>query len=159
MGFKKPPFHQARLIILDEPTTALTPPEVARLSRVIRNLREKGISFIFVSHMLEELIELSERIVVLRDGRHIGTLAKKEFAVTTLSSTIAGRTLTPFSRRLRNSEPRTVLDVHHLGVAGHFSGMSFSLLAGEILGVAGLTDSGRSLFDPDSVQPAQGRIR
>jgi ABC-type sugar transport system ATPase subunit len=138
--------REARLIILDEPTTALTPPEVARLFRVIRNLREKGISFIFVSHMLEELIELSERIVVLRDGKHIGTLGKAQFAVTTLSSMIAGRTLNPPARRSRDSEERTVLEVRNLSVTGHFSAVTFSLLAGEILGIAGLTGSGRSVL-------------
>jgi len=138
--------REARLIILDEPTTALTPPEVARLFRVIRNLREKGISFIFVSHMLEELIELSERIVVLRDGRHIGTLGKEQFTVTALSSMIAGRTLTPSARSLLASERRTVFEVRNLSVADHFSAVTFSLLAGEILGIAGLTGSGRSVL-------------
>jgi len=136
----------ARLIILDEPTAALTPLEVSRLFRVIRNLRDKGIGFIFVSHMLEELINLSERIVVLRDGKHIGTLEKEEFETTTLSAMIAGRTLTSPARTARTGELRTVLDVRNFGVPGHFSDVSFSLAAGEILGVAGLTGSGRSVL-------------
>jgi ABC-type sugar transport system ATPase subunit len=136
--------REARLIILDEPTTALTPPEVARLFRVIRNLREKGITFIFVSHMLEELIDVSDRIVVLRDGRHVGTLVREEFEVSALSSMIAGRTLTPPARELRSNERRTVLDVHNLSVIGQFSAVSFSLRSGEILGIAGLTGSGRT---------------
>lgn len=138
--------REARLIILDEPTTALTPPEVARLFRVIRNLRDKGIGFIFVSHMLEELIELSERIVVLRDGRRIGMLKREEFAVTTLSAMIAGRTLTPPARPVRAAKARTVLDVRNFSVPGHFSNVNFSLSASEILGVAGLTGSGRSVL-------------
>jgi ABC-type sugar transport system ATPase subunit len=139
--------RDAKLIILDEPTTALTPPEVARLFRVIRNLREKGISFIFVSHMLEELIDLSDRIVVLRDGKHIGTLVREEFALDVLSRMIAGRTLTPPARMMANSsKQQVVLSVNNLGVKGHFSDVSFSLRAGEILGVAGLTGSGRSVL-------------
>lgn len=139
--------REAKLIILDEPTTALTPPEVARLFRVIRNLREKGVSFIFVSHMLEELIELSDRIVVLRDGKHIGTLAREEFAADVLSRMIAGRTLAPPARQITNGgNERIVLNVRSLSVKGHFSDVSFSLHAGEILGVAGLTGSGRSIL-------------
>jgi ABC-type sugar transport system ATPase subunit len=139
--------REAKLIILDEPTTALTPPEVARLFRVIRNLRTKGISFIFVSHMLEELIELSDRIVVLRDGRHIGTLAREEFAVDVLSRMIAGRTLAPPARVITNGgKQRIALSVNNLSVKGHFSAVSFLLHAGEILGVAGLTGSGRSVL-------------
>ena len=139
--------RDAKLIILDEPTTALTPPEVARLFRVILNLREKGISFIFVSHMLEELIEISDRVVVLRDGKHIGTLVREEFAVGVLSRMIAGRALNPPARELSSGgEQRIVLSVDSLIVRGHFSSVSFSLRAGEILGVAGLTGSGRSVL-------------
>ena len=138
--------REAKLIILDEPTTALTPPEVGRLFRVIQNLRAKGISFIFVSHMLEELVELSDRIVVLRDGRHIGTLAREAFEVGTLSRMIAGRTLIPPARDLPSSDQRTVLDVRNLSLTGHFSSVTFSLRAGEILGIAGLTGSGRSVL-------------
>jgi ABC-type sugar transport system ATPase subunit len=139
--------RDAKLIILDEPTTALTPPEVVRLFRVIRNLREKGISFIFVSHMLEELIELSDRIVVLRDGKHIGTLVREEFAADVLSRMIAGRTLAPPAREIiSSSKQRVVLSVDNLRVKGHFTDVSFSLHAGEILGAAGLTGSGRSVL-------------
>jgi ABC-type sugar transport system ATPase subunit len=139
--------RDARLIILDEPTTALTPPEVARLFRVILNLREKGISFIFVSHMLEELVEISDRIVVLRDGKHIGTLVREEFAVGVLSRMIAGRALNPRVRELTDRDKnRIVLGVNNLSVKGHFSSVSFALRAGEILAIAGLTGSGRSVL-------------
>jgi len=139
--------RDAKLIILDEPTTALTPLEVARLFRVIRNLRDKGIGFIFVSHMLEELIELSDRIVVLRDGNHIGTLAREQFSVDVLSRMIAGRTLAPPARpAINSSERQVVLRIDNLSVKGHFSAVSFWLHRGEILGVAGLTGSGRSVL-------------
>jgi ABC-type sugar transport system ATPase subunit len=139
--------RDAKLIVLDEPTTALTPPEVTRLFRVIRNLREKGIGFIFVSHMLEELIDLSDRIVVLRDGKHIGTLAREEFSVDVLSKMIAGRTITPPARVIADGNKQQIaLRVNNVSVKGHFSDVSFSLYAGEILGVAGLTGSGRSVL-------------
>jgi ABC-type sugar transport system ATPase subunit len=139
--------RDAKLIILDEPTTALTPPEVTRLFRVIRNLREKGIGFIFVSHMLEELIDLSHRIVVLRDGKHIGTLAREQFSSGVLSTMIAGRTLAPPTRvATSRGKQQIALSVNNLSVKGHFSAVSFSLHAGEILGIAGLTGSGRSVL-------------
>ena len=83
--------REARLIILDEPTTALTPPEVERLFSIIKRLREQGITFIFISHMLEELMELSDSITVLRDGENVGELAKTEFDRQRLSELIAGQ--------------------------------------------------------------------
>ena len=69
--------RHARLVILDEPTTALTPPEVAKLFGIIRRLSSQGITFIFISHMLEELTELSDTITVLRDGRNEGSLGQE----------------------------------------------------------------------------------
>ncbi|HVP18524.1 MAG TPA: sugar ABC transporter ATP-binding protein [Spirochaetia bacterium] len=136
--------RDARLIILDEPTTALTPPEVERLFSIIRRLRDQGITFIFISHMLEELMELSDSITVLRDGRNVGFLSKAEFDRGRLSELIAGRTLNEAARRGARREGTPHIVARGLGLAGEFSGVSFSLRRGEILGVAGLQGSGRS---------------
>jgi ABC-type sugar transport system ATPase subunit len=136
--------RQARLVILDEPTTALTPPEVARLFGIIRRLKEQGITFIFISHMLEELMELSDSITVLRDGRNVGSLAKEEFDRRALSSLIAGRTLAERSARRVQGSSRTRLEVRSLGLPGEFADISFRVAQGEILGLAGLAGSGRS---------------
>ncbi len=136
--------RNARLVILDEPTTALTPPEVARLFAIIRRLREQqGIPFIFISHMLEELMELSDTILVLRDGRAVGSLQRGEYDHRRLSELIAGRTL---AARLKGEAPRGTevrLEVRALSRPGAFQEVSFRLRRGEILGIAGLQGSGR----------------
>jgi ABC-type sugar transport system ATPase subunit len=136
--------RNARLVILDEPTTALTPPEVARLFGIIKRLRDQGITFIFISHMLEELMELSERITVLRDGRDVGRLRQGEFDVAKLSELIAGRTLSGGMHRAIRREGVPRLEVRNLSLYGEFQSVSFSIQRGEILGIAGLQGSGRS---------------
>ncbi len=136
--------RDARLIILDEPTTALTPPEVERLFSIIKRLRDQGITFIFISHMLEELMELSDSITVLRDGKNVGELAKGQFDRRRLSELIAGRTLSESARHGARREGTPHIEARGLGLAGEFSGVSFSLQRGQILGVAGLQGSGRS---------------
>jgi ABC-type sugar transport system ATPase subunit len=136
--------RNARLVVLDEPTTALTPPEVERLFAIIRRLREQGITFVFVSHMLEELIELSDSICVLRDGRNVGSLARGEFDTARLSALIAGRTLREGGRRAPPGGGPARLEVRGLALPGAFEDVSFALGKGEILGLAGLQGSGRS---------------
>ncbi|HEU4384229.1 MAG TPA: sugar ABC transporter ATP-binding protein [Anaeromyxobacteraceae bacterium] len=136
--------REARLVILDEPTTALTPPEVARLFAIIRRLEEQGITFLFVSHMLEELVQLSDVIGVLRDGKNVGVLRREEFDLSALSRMIAGRSLTQAARRAAAREGAPKIEVKDLSLPGEFSGVSFSLQRGEILGLAGLQGSGRS---------------
>ncbi len=136
--------RRARLVILDEPTTALTPPEVERLFAVIRRLRGQGISFIFISHMLEELTGLSDSIAVLRDGRNAGTLAKDHFDIRRLSEMIAGRTISTAARRGGRRSAEAHVEVRGLSLPGELEDVSFSLRRGEILGVAGLSGSGRS---------------
>ncbi len=136
--------RNARLIILDEPTTALTPPEVERLFTVINRLKQQNITFIFVSHMLEELIELSDHIVVLRDGRFVGRLERSEFSSETLSQMIAGRTLSGWTSHREPPQGPPVLEVRGLTLPGEIYDVSFKLHKGEILGIAGLQGSGRS---------------
>lgn len=154
--------RNARLVVLDEPTTALAPPEVARLFTIIRRLSGQGITFLFVSHMLEELTQLSDAICVLRDGRNVGSLVREEFDRARLSELIAGRTLRTGARRApaRGGAPR--LEVRNLVLPGAFEDVSFMLGRGEILGVAGLQGSGRaavvrSLFGAPPA--ARGEIR
>ena len=136
--------RNARLIILDEPTTALTPPEVERLFAIINRLKQQDISFIFVSHMLEELIELSDQIVVLRDGGFVGDLERSEFSSETLSQMIAGRTLRGQVAHRGSAQGSLVLEVRDLTLPGEMYDISFKLHKGEILGIAGLQGSGRS---------------
>jgi rhamnose transport system ATP-binding protein len=136
--------RNARLVILDEPTTALTPPEVAKLFGIIRRLAAQGITFIFISHMLEELTGLSDTVTVLRDGRNVGSLDKREFDLRKLSEMIAGRTLADRSLKGAVAAGEPFLEVRDLGLPGEFQNVSFALRRGEVLGLAGLAGSGRS---------------
>jgi ribose transport system ATP-binding protein len=136
--------RNASLIILDEPTTALTPPEVERLFAIITRLKQQGITFIFVSHMLEELIELSDQIVVLRDGRFVRELKRNTFNSETLSQIIAGRALSGRFTHRELTQEKPVLEVKGLTLPGEMHDISFQLCKGEILGIAGLQGSGRS---------------
>ncbi|HVV74006.1 MAG TPA: sugar ABC transporter ATP-binding protein, partial [Verrucomicrobiae bacterium] len=136
--------RQARLVILDEPTTALTPPEVARLFGVIRRLQDQGITFLFVSHLLDELIELCSEIFVLRDGLLSGHLQKPDFNARTLARLIAGHeVLEPTQSAVEMKHP-IKLEVRNLCGDGAFREVSFQLRTGEILGITGLQGSGRS---------------
>ncbi len=152
---------KARLIVLDEPTTALTPPDVQRLFSVIERLKGMGITFIFVSHMLEEIMSLSDRITVLRNGQYIGTLDRPEFDTEKLTQMIVGHSVVSVVSRKQVDERPVILEAREIGVGSSVSGISFRLRRGEILGIAGLQGSGRSalvrcLFG--SPPPDRGRL-
>lgn len=136
--------RQARLVILDEPTTALTPPEVARLFAVIHRLRSQGITFLFVSHLLDELLELSDEIFVLRDGVLVDHRQRGQFDARSLAQRIAGHDIAGPVERTVTKAQDSKLEVRHLSRAGEFQDVSFCLHAGEILGITGLQGSGRS---------------
>src|SRR5579871_5978395 len=143
---------RARILILDEPTSALSDKEVAELFRVIRNLRQSGVCMCYISHKMEEIAAIADRVVVLRDGRTIGEPAA--IAKITLGQIIArmvGRELSemyPTSVRRRGEEILTVRDlsVDHPALPGEkkVRGVSFSAYGGEILGLCGLMGSGRT---------------
>ncbi len=136
--------RSAKLVILDEPTTALTPLEVDRLFTIIERLKNQGITFVFVSHMIEELTRLADTIMVLRDGQTVGNLEKSEFDQRTLSQMIAGRTLSGRTGKRGLGSSDVCLEVRELTLPGEFTNISFQLRRGEVLGLAGLQGSGRS---------------
>jgi ABC-type sugar transport system ATPase subunit len=136
--------RQARLIILDEPTTALTPPEVARLFAIIRRLRSHGITFLFVSHLLDELLEISDEIFVLRDGFLTGHRQRGQFDSQSLAQLIAGHEVTGRGPTSPTGQRALKLEVRNLRRKGEFRDVSFCVRTGEILGITGLQGSGRS---------------
>jgi simple sugar transport system ATP-binding protein len=154
--------QQARIIFMDEPTTALTRREVQALFRVVQVLKDRGVALVFVSHKLEEVMQVSERLTVLRNGIVVAAGAASEFDRTSLVRAMTGRPLTdtPPSGSVRADEP-PVLAVEGLTLRGAFEDVSFSVRPGEVVGVTGLLGSGRteiaeSLF---GIRPAQsGRI-
>jgi simple sugar transport system ATP-binding protein len=137
--------QEARIIFMDEPTTALTRREVQALFRVVEQLKEDGVALVFVSHKLEEVLQLSERITVLRNGAVAVAGDVSEFDRSALTVAMTGRALsdTPPPDSLRE-DAGPLLEVEGLTSAGRFEDVSFSLRPGEILGVTGLLGSGRT---------------
>ncbi|WP_102222650.1 sugar ABC transporter ATP-binding protein [Acidimangrovimonas sediminis] len=136
----------ARLLVLDEPTATLTPAEVEHLFKVMRELRRNGVAIIFISHHLEEIFEICDRITVLRDGAFVGLRETAEVDIDTLVEMMVGRRIeNSFPARGEVSqEARKVLEVPRVQLRKGGPVSSFHLRAGEILGFAGLVGSGRS---------------
>ena len=134
----------AKLIIMDEPTTALTKKEVQALFKIILQLQAEGISILFVSHKLDEVFEISERYTVFRSGKLVATGDTKDLDDKKFSYYMTGR---EFEKRTFIPEKITedpILEVKDLSLAGHFENINFSVHGGEILGITGLLDSGRT---------------
>ncbi len=153
--------QQARLIVLDEPTTALTPPDIDRLFGVINRLKGEGITFLFVSHMLEEIMRLADRITVLRNGGYVGTLERPEFSPQRLSQMIVGREVVErMNRQAAKQADVPVLQAQGISARNRFEDVSFAIARGEIVGITGLQGSGhsalvRSLFGSPPLDSGQ----
>ncbi|MCL5071224.1 MAG: sugar ABC transporter ATP-binding protein [Actinobacteria bacterium] len=134
------------LLILDEPTASLTPEEVNMLFKVIRTLTEHNISIIYISHRLEEIFRISDRITILRDGHKITTLNSSETDQDGVIKLILGtdKLFLREKRKQINNINEEVLKVDKLSIKNRLNNISFSLHRGEILGIAGLMGSGRT---------------
>lgn len=146
----------AKLIIMDEPTAPLTPREVETLFVIARRLREEGRTIIFISHRLEEVRVLCDRVTIFRDGAHISTQTIDSISDDEIIKLMIGRTLTKYMRKHETSIGETALEVSNLTLPGAFEDVSFTLRRGEIIGLGGLvgagrTDVARALF---GVEPA-----
>lgn len=137
---------KARLIIMDEPTTALTPKEAESLFALTRDLQRQGIAVLFVSHKMREMLEISERLTVFRNGRKVAEGEMRDFDEAKITRAMTGLDLAdhPYRPLLPDSPPRLV--VNGLRVAGSVEGVDLSLRAGEIVGISGLIGSGRTEF-------------
>ncbi|HEV3142685.1 MAG TPA: sugar ABC transporter ATP-binding protein [Gemmataceae bacterium] len=135
---------KARILVMDEPTAALTPPEAQRLLAIIRELKSRGIGIIYISHRLDEIFAIADRVMVLRDGRHAGTRAIREVGRAQLIEMMVGRKLE------QEFPPRSapigapVLQMRNLNRGQKVRAVSFTVHAGEVLGLAGLVGSGRT---------------
>jgi ABC-type sugar transport system ATPase subunit len=133
----------AGIILMDEPNSSLSGIETERLFSVIRKMTDSGISVIYVSHKIEEVLQIADRITVLRDGLPAGTLERKDTTVELLFSMIAGRNMKEPKPRNTYSSGQTLLRI--IGLEGNgFRNISFDLFKGEVLGFYGLVGSGRS---------------
>ena len=136
--------HDADVLIMDEPTSALTEKEVRHLFGLIRELKAAGKGVLYITHRLSEVFEVADEVTVLRDGRHIGTSPASAVTADQLIRMMVGRDLTQLFPKEDAVLGAVVLSVDHLGLEGRFRDVSFDLRGGEILGVAGLVGAGRS---------------
>jgi simple sugar transport system ATP-binding protein len=138
--------QNAQLIIMDEPTSALTYKEVEALFRVIKNLKAKGISILFISHKLNEVQEIADRIIVLRNGRKVADGGASDFDLAKMAYYMTGREIAEsgYEYDLDSQAITSLLTVDNLALPGTFHTISFDLKPREILGIAGLRGSGRT---------------
>ncbi|WP_245901026.1 sugar ABC transporter ATP-binding protein [Prauserella shujinwangii] len=134
----------ARIIVMDEPTAALSAVEAERLFRVARGLAERGAALLFISHRLDEMYALCDRVTVLRDGAFVTSSRMSEITNDELVRCMVGRSVEQLFPTREHEAGADVLVVEGLTRAGHFNDISFSVRAGEIVGLAGLVGSGRS---------------
>lgn len=136
--------QNSRILLMDEPTAALTPDEVERLFTIVKRLRQQGVAIVFISHRLEEVFEISDRITVLRDGDFIATLDRSQTTVDEVISKMVGRPLSSLYHKKSVALGGPLLQVDGLGRSGRFAGVTLDVRAGEIVGVAGLVGAGRT---------------
>ena len=155
--------HKAKIIIMDEPTAALTRSEVRNLLTIVKQLKDEGISIIFVSHKLEELLEIADRFTVLRDGVKIGDYEPATLDAKKISYLMTGKYV---MYRFHDEQPHSntpILEVENLTREPHYRDINLSLLPGEIIGITGLLGSGRtelalSLFGLNPTQKGNIKI-
>ncbi|MGE3307640.1 MAG: sugar ABC transporter ATP-binding protein [Rhizobiaceae bacterium] len=142
--------HKARVIIFDEPTATLTPEEKSYFFKLIRKLKAEGVSIIFISHALEEALQIADRITILRDGRLVASDAASAFDRQKIVQAMVGRSLTDeiYGDAARGGAPRKrgrkVLSVENLSMGSMVRNTSFSIYAGQVTGMFGLVGSGRT---------------
>ena len=135
----------ARVLIMDEPTSSLSQKETETLFEVVKDLKNQGISVIYISHRLGEVIELSDRVTVFRDGENAGDLAKEEINHENMVRLMVGRDLSEFYDRQIHQPGKTVLQAREIISPAHSTiPVSFEVRAGEIVGIAGLVGAGRT---------------
>jgi ribose transport system ATP-binding protein len=159
--------RDARILIMDEPTSSLSQAETEKLFRLIRDLKARGISIVYISHRLEEIFQVADRVTVLRNGENVVTKEIAGLDLDKLIDYIVGQQMEQafeWKERRVEQSGAPLLEVRSLTASGRFRDVSFRLYPGEILGIAGLMGSGRTeiaraLFGIDSIEAGEIRIR
>ena len=133
-----------RILIMDEPTASLSVHEVEQLFKLVRRLREQGVSILFIGHRLEEVFEISDRITVLRDGKWVSTSPRSEVTTDGIVRDMVGREMGEFFTKTAVPTTDLLLSIRNLSKDAAFSNISFDLHRGEVLGFAGLVGSRRT---------------
>lgn len=135
---------EIKVIIMDEPTAALTINETEHLFKIINSLREKGVSIIYISHRMEEIFELCDRITIMRDGEYVGTKNIKDTNMNEIINMMIGRDIGDRFSKTDNEKKGIALNIKELSSGKYFNNVSFNVSYGEILGVYGLMGAGRT---------------
>ncbi|WP_341225716.1 sugar ABC transporter ATP-binding protein [uncultured Arcticibacterium sp.] len=136
--------NEAKIIIMDEPTSALSDKEVAKLFDIIKDLKSRNVAIVYISHKMDEIFQIADRITVLRDGIYIGTKAADELDNKSLITMMVGREIDSIYPDSTAEIGKTLLEIENLSSAGKFEKINFNLKEGEVLGLAGLVGAGRT---------------
>ena len=136
--------YNARLIIMDEPTSAISEKECQHLFRMVNNLKSRGIAFIFITHKMDEVFQISDEITIMRDGTYVGTYDAKQITHDELVKLMVGREITDMFPKEEAEITDVKLEVSGLNVEGVLKDIHFKVHKGEILGFAGLMGAGRT---------------
>lgn len=136
--------YNSKVIVMDEPTSALSAEEVKELFKTIANLKQRNVGIVYISHRMEEIFELADRVTVFRDGQFIGTEEISDININKLIKMMVGRELTNIFAKKETAIKDVVLEVKNLNRKDVFNNISFEVHQGEILGIAGLVGAGRS---------------
>lgn len=156
--------YNADVLVMDEPTAALSETEIEDLFRIIRQLRESGVGIVYISHRMDEIKRITDRITVMRDGQYIDTVSTAEVTTQDIISKMVGRQIYETSKPERTAgERETVLEVIGLNQGRTLKGINLTLKKGEILGIAGLVGAGRTelaraIFGADRIQSGEIRV-
>ncbi len=156
---------KAKVLILDEPTSSLDEHEVQRLFTVMRNLKAEGLGIIFITHFLDQVFEISDRLTILRNGKLVGSYPAQQITKLELVSHMIGKDMNEmfnFRRAMQKADAKQMLEADHIGIPGKVEDISLSVRAGELVGFAGLLGSGRTetaemLFGV--TRPAHGAVK
>ena len=157
--------YNAQVLIMDEPTAALTESEIEELFTIIRRMRSQGVGVVYISHRLEELRQISDRVTVMRDGRYIDTVRTADATIDQIIGMMVGRALYESAPEVpEDSTPEIVLEVRNLNRDKVLKDISFTLKKGEILGFAGLMGAGRTevaraVFGADAIDSGEVYIQ
>lgn len=150
--------HEAKVIIFDEPSAALTEAEIEELFKIIRDLREKQLGIVYISHRMDEIKVITDRVTVMRDGTYVGTLITNECTKNDIINMMVGRVIyeDPKTENMCPKDAPVVLKVEHLNAGKMVQDVSFELHKGEILGFSGLmgagrTETARAIFGADPI--------
>ncbi len=141
LAISKALFGNAKLIILDEPTASLSRSDINRLFNFVRSLKDKGVAFVYISHHLEEVFEICDRVTIIRDGRVVDTKNVKDIDIPQLIVMMVGEGIEEYSR-VSTRKNEAVFSLNNLTRRGYYEDISFELNKGEVLGITGLQGCG-----------------